>query len=63
MVNTIKKLISEMEETVEDLKGLIAANDIKIFELETSNEIFSGELAVYEEKISKLEDRLLELEK
>lgn len=63
MVNAIKKLISEMEETAEDLRKLIADNDIKIFELETNNAIFNGELAVYEEKISKLEDRLLELEK
>ena len=63
MVNAIKELISELENDVAGLKDTVKNNDIDILRLETHNAILRQQIEVYNDRISKLEDRLLELEK
>lgn len=63
MINAIKKLISEMEETVAELTKMMKKNDIEIFKLENDNAILRQHIEIHNDRISKLEDRLLELEK
>lgn len=63
MVNAIKELISELEDDVAGLKDTLKNNEIDILRLETTNAILRQHIEIYNDRISKLEDRLLELEK
>lgn len=63
MVNAIKELISELEDDVAALKDTIKNHDIEILKLENSNAILRQHIEIYNDRISKLEDRLLELER
>ena len=63
MINAIKELISELEEEIATLTKEMKKNDINILRLETSNAILRQNIETINDRISKLEDRLLELEK
>lgn len=63
MINAIKELISELEDDVAALKDTLKNNEIDILRLENSNAILRQHIEIYNDRISKLEDRLLELEK
>lgn len=63
MVNAIKQVISELEEEVATSTKEMEKNDINILRLETSNAILRQHIETINDRISKLEDRLLELEK
>ena len=63
MVNAIKEVIGELEEEIATLTKEMEKNDINILRLETSNAILRQHIEIYNDRISKLEDRLLELEK
>ncbi|MBR3889091.1 hypothetical protein IKJ53_01115 [bacterium] len=63
MINAIKELISELEDDVAALKDTLKNNEIDILRLENSNAILRQHIEIYNDRISKLEDKLLELEK
>ena len=63
MVNAIKQVISELEEEIATSTKEMEKNDINILRLETSNAILRQHIETINDRISKLEDRLLELER